>query len=133
MAYYPEDRIAVIVLANLNGTVTGEMTRALAAVAHGETAPTPSVHREISLPKEVLARYSGTYQFPQYSLQIVPEGNHLLVKFNNGGTLPVFPETETKFFSKPWPTRCEFSKNEQGEFTVLKWFEGDKEEIGAKK
>src|SRR5580704_4631186 len=37
MAYYPEDRIAVIVLANLNGTVTGEMTRALAAVAHGET------------------------------------------------------------------------------------------------
>jgi CubicO group peptidase (beta-lactamase class C family) len=37
MAYYPEDRIAVIVLANLNGTVTSEMTRALAAVAYGET------------------------------------------------------------------------------------------------
>jgi hypothetical protein len=79
MAYYPEDRIAVIVLANLNGTVTGEMTKALAAVAHGETPPTPSVHREIPLSKEVLARYEGTYQFRDYSLKMVPEGNHLLV------------------------------------------------------
>src|SRR6266403_250612 len=110
MAYYPEDRIAVIVLANLNGTATSEMTRALAAVAHGETPPTPSVHKEISLSKEVLTRYAGTYQFPHSSLKMVPEGNHLLVEFDNGGTLAVFPESDTKFFSKPWPTQFEFSK-----------------------
>ena len=133
MAYYPEDRIAVIVLANLNATVTGELTKALATVALGETPPTPSIHKEILMSKEVLARYAGTYQFPHYSLQMVPEGNHLLVEFDNGGTLPVFPESETKFFSKPWPTRFEFSKNDHGEFTVLKRFEGDKEENGAKK
>jgi CubicO group peptidase (beta-lactamase class C family) len=133
MAYYPEERIAVIVLANLNGTATGELTKALAAVALGETPPAPSIHKEISLPKEVLARYAGTYQFPHYVLQIVPEGDHLLVKFGNGGTLPVFPESQTKFFSKPWPTRCEFVKNDQGNFTVLKWFEGDKEENGERK
>src|SRR5579864_1551315 len=117
MAYYPEERIGVIVLANLNGTVTGEMTKALAAVAHGETPPIPSVHREIPLSKEVLARYAGTYQFPRYSLKMVPEGNHLLVEFDNGGTLPVFPESETKFFAKPWPEQFEFSKNDKGEFT----------------
>ena len=133
MAYYPEDRLTVIVLANLNGTVTGEMTKALAAVAHGETPPTPSVHREIPLPKEVLARYAGTYQFQHYSLKMVPEGNHLLVEFDNGGTLPVFPESETKFFSKPWPEQFEFSKNDKGEFTVLTRHRGDKEQNGAKK
>jgi CubicO group peptidase (beta-lactamase class C family) len=38
MAYYPEESIAVIVLANLNGTVTSEIARALAALAHGETS-----------------------------------------------------------------------------------------------
>jgi len=32
MAYYPEQKIAVLVLANLNGTVTGEMTKGLGAV-----------------------------------------------------------------------------------------------------
>jgi CubicO group peptidase (beta-lactamase class C family) len=133
MAYYPDEKVAVIVLANVNGTVTGELTKALAAVALGEKPSTPSIHKEILLPKEVLARYAGMYQFPQYTLQIVPEGNHLLVKFGNGGTLPLFPESETKFFSKPWPTRCEFSKRDNGEYTLLKWFEGDKEENGAKK
>jgi CubicO group peptidase (beta-lactamase class C family) len=133
MAYYPEDRIAVIALANLNGTVTSEMTRALAAVAHGEPPPTPSIHREIPLSKEVLARYAGTYQFPQYSLTMVPEGNHLLVEFDNGGTLAVFPESDTKFFSKPWPTQFEFSRNEHGEFAILKRYQEGEEEIGAKK
>ncbi|HEV2988468.1 MAG TPA: serine hydrolase [Candidatus Angelobacter sp.] len=133
MAYYPEERIAVIVLANLNGTVTGEMTKALAAVAHGEPPPIPSVHREIPLSKEVLARYAGTYQFPHYSLKMVPEGNHLLVEFDNGGTIPVFPESETKFFSKPWPEQFEFSKDDKGEYTVLTRHRGDKETHGAKK
>jgi len=133
MAYYPEDRIAVIVLANLNGTVTSEMTRALAAVAHGEIPPIPSIHKEISLPKEVLAQYAGTYQFQHYSLKMVPEGNHLLVNFDNGGTLPVFPESETKFFSKPWPIQFEFSKNDNGEFIILRRFDEGKEETGTKK
>ena len=90
MAYYPEERIAVIVLANLNGTVTGEITKGLAAVAHGETPPMPSVHKEISLSKEVLARYAGTYQFPDYSLEMLPEGNHLLVKYDDGSTICQF-------------------------------------------
>jgi CubicO group peptidase (beta-lactamase class C family) len=133
MAYYPEHRIAVIVLANLNGTVTGEMTKALAAVAHGETPPAPSVHREISLSKEVLTRYAGTYQFQHDTLKMVPEGNHLLVEFENGGTLPVFPESETKFFSKPWPIQFEFSKNDNGEFTILTRHDDGKEEQGTKK
>jgi|SRR5579885_88907 len=126
MAYYPEEKLSVIVLANLNGTVTGQMTKALAAVAHGDTPPLPSVHKEIPLPKGVLARYAGTYRFPHYSLTMVPEGSHLLVKFDNGGTLPVFPESETKFFSKAWPTRFQFSQNGSGEFTLLTRYDGEK-------
>jgi CubicO group peptidase (beta-lactamase class C family) len=133
MAYYPEERIAVIVLANLNGTVTGEMTKALAAVAHGETPPIPSVHKEISLSEEVLARYAGTYQFSDYTLEMVPERNHLLVKYQHGGTLVVFPESETKFFSKPWPVEFEFSKNDRGEFSVLTQRRSGKLENGVKK
>jgi len=79
----------------------------------------------------VLARYAGTYQFPQYRLKMVPEG-HLLVEFDNGSTLPVFPQSETKFFSNPWPTRFEFSQNSNGEFTALRRYEADREEEGTK-
>jgi CubicO group peptidase (beta-lactamase class C family) len=133
MAYYPEERIAVIVLANLNGTVTGEMTKALAAVVHSETPPIPSVHKEITLSKEVLERYAGTYQFSHYALEMVPERNHLLVKYDNGATLAVFPESETKFFSKPWPVEFEFSKNDKGEFSVLTRHQFGKLDNGVKK
>jgi CubicO group peptidase (beta-lactamase class C family) len=133
MAYYPEERIAVIVLANLNGTVTSEMTKALAAVAHGETPPIPSVHKEIPLPKEILARYAGTYQFSQYTLEITPEGNHLLIKYSNGDTDVVFPESEARFFSKPWPLQFEFSKNDKGEFALLTRHQSDKLENGVRK
>ena len=45
MAYYPEERITVIVLANLNGNVTGEIAKALAAVARGEMPSVRSVHK----------------------------------------------------------------------------------------
>jgi hypothetical protein len=62
----------------------------------------------------------------------VPEGNHLLVKFDNGFTLAVFPESETQFFSKPWPTRFRFSQNGGGEFTVLTRYDGKNEEKGTK-
>ena len=133
VAYYPEDELAVIVLANLNGTVTGEMNKGLAAVALGKTPPTPSVHKEITLPTQVLSRYAGTYQFPDYTLKMVPQGNHLLVESDDGSTLPVFPESETKFFSKPWPTRYEFSKDDHGEFTIVKQFDRDKQQSGVKK
>ena len=129
----PKDSVAVIVLANLNGTVVDEMTRALAAVVHGETAPTASVHKEISLSKEVLARYAGTFQFPNYSLKMIPEGNHLLVEFDDGQTLPVFPESDTKFFSKPWPIKFEFSKGERGQFTVLTRHQDGHDENGARR
>jgi hypothetical protein len=50
---------------------------------------------------------------------MVPERNHLLVKYDNGATLAVFPEAETKFFCKFWPVEFEFSKNDKGEFSAL--------------
>ena len=75
----------------------------------------------------------ASLEIPHYSLKTVPEGNHLLVEFDNGGTLAVFPESDTKFFSKPWPTQFEFSKNEHGEFTILRRYQDGGEEIGAKK
>lgn len=133
MAYYPEARIAVIVLANLNGTVTGEIMKGLSAVAYRETPPVPSVHKQIGLSKEVLARYAGTYQFSHSTLEIMPEGNHLLVKYDNGNTDTVFPESETKFFSKPWPVQFEFSKNDKGEFSLLTQHQSGRIENGVKK
>jgi hypothetical protein len=91
------------------------------------------VHKEISLSKEVLTSYAGKYQFSDYSLEMSPEGNHLLVKFDDGSDLPVFPESKTRFFSKPWPIEFEFSKNDSGGLPVLIRHQNGKDEKGTKK
>ena len=88
---------------------------------------------DLSLSKEVLARYAGTYQFSDDSLEVLPEGNHLLFKFDNGSDLPVFPESETRFFSKPWPIEFEFSKNDSSGPPVLIRHQNGKDEKGTKK
>lgn len=132
VAYYPEDELAVIVLANLNGYVTGRMNSSLAALMHGETVAFTPPPREIPLSKDVLARYVGTYEFPDDDrLVLTIAGSHLMAQF--GATFPLFAESETKFFSKGWDLQFEFSKNEKGEFTsVTKHFNGQ-EEKGTRK
>jgi CubicO group peptidase (beta-lactamase class C family) len=131
MAYYPEDELAVVILANLNGYVTGRINTALAGLMHGETVAFTPPPREIPLPKGVLAQYVGTYEFPDSQLVLTLEGSHLMAHF--GATFPLFAESETKFFSKGWDLQFEFSKNDKGELTsVTKHFNGQ-EEKGIRK
>jgi CubicO group peptidase (beta-lactamase class C family) len=130
MSYYPEEKLTVIVLGNLNNAETGKMTAALADVMHGETVAV-SAPKEIVLPREVLTRYVGTYQFLDYGLVITLEGGHLMAQA--GAKFPIFPESETKFFSKVWDLQFEFSKNDKGEFSVVTQHQNGRDTKGQKK
>ena len=117
-AYYPDDGLAVIVLANQNGYVTGRINTALAAAVHGETVTFSPPPKEIPLPKEVLARYVGTYDLSDGGgVVFTLEGSHLMAQF--GATFPLFAESETKFFSKGWDLQFEFSKDDKGQFAFV--------------
>jgi len=132
MAYYPDDALAVIVLANLNGYVTGRINTALAAVMHGETMAFTPPPKEIALPREVLARYVGTYEFSDGHVVFTLEAGHLMAQY--GAKFPLFAESETKFFSKGWDLQFEFSKNDKGEFVfVTEHFNGRDEGKATKK
>jgi CubicO group peptidase (beta-lactamase class C family) len=129
MAYYPEEKLAVIVLANLNGIVTGKINTALAAAFHGEAVAFPPPPREIALPKEVLARYVGTYEFSDGRVTFTLEGSHLM----RGANCPLFAESETKFFSRAWDLQDEFSKNDKGEFAFVTEHLNGEDAKGTKK
>jgi len=45
LAYYPEDKMTVVVLANLNGEAPDQIATMLAAIAHGEKVQLPSEHK----------------------------------------------------------------------------------------
>lgn len=130
VAYYPEEKLAVIVLGNLNTAAILKMTAALADVMHGDPISV-SIPKAIALPREILARYVGTYTFSDGDFVVTLHGDHLIADY--GSKYRLFAESETKFFIKWWDMNFEFSKNEKGEFTtVTQHFDG-KADKGQKK
>lgn len=120
LAYYPADQLTVVVLANLNGRAPDEIAAKLAALAHGEQAPLPSERKEITLSREALSRYVGTYQFaPGMNMLIMLEGDGLLTKLGPQPSIPIYPESQSMFFTKAVDAQIEFEKDASGTVTGL--------------
>jgi CubicO group peptidase (beta-lactamase class C family) len=134
MSYSPEDKLTVIVLSNLNGAAPAEMAPKLASAARGEAVVLPSERKEISVPKEVLAQYVGTYELtPDFSIVITLEGNQLMTQATHQPKVPMFAESPTRFFLKVVDAEVEFSKDAQGNVNSLTLYQGGREVKGTKK
>jgi len=111
LAYYPEDKLTVAVLGNLNGSAPEQIATTLASLAHGETITLQSERKQITLDPKVLERYVGAYQMPggPAVMLITLENNQLISQLTNQGPVPIFPMSETKFFPKVVDAELEFS------------------------
>jgi len=133
LAYYPDDKLVVAVLANFNGPAAGDIAASLGRVAHGERVVLNSEREEIKLPQEVLAKYVGTYQIsPAVSLNITVEDGRLVSRANQRKRI-LYAESETTFFRKDVNVQIEFVKNDKGEVTGLILHQGGREMKGVKK
>jgi CubicO group peptidase (beta-lactamase class C family) len=117
LEYYPEDKLTVVVLRNVSGVPPGpgEIGHKLAAVAHGEAVQLDSERKEMTLDRQVLARYVGAYQLaPGAVMLITLDGNQLVSKLGNQPVVPLFAESEAIFFAKVVSAQIEFPKTEAG-------------------
>src|ERR1035438_5063683 len=119
LEYYPEDKLTVVVLRNVNVSTgaPGEIAGKLAAVARGETVKLQSERKEIQLDPKVLGRYVGAYQMPGgvgpgVRMVITLDGNQLSSQLGPQPRFPIFPESETMFFLKVVDAQLEFPKND---------------------
>jgi CubicO group peptidase (beta-lactamase class C family) len=134
LSYYPDDKLTIIALSNLNGGAPGAIATNLAATIHGEKVVLPSERKEIKLPTKTLAQYVGDYQLsPNFSLNIRLEGDQLISKATGQGDLKIYPESETMFFTKDLDAELEFVKNNKGEVTHLILHQNGHDTKGAKK
>jgi hypothetical protein len=141
MSYCSDDRTTVVVLANLNGNAPSELAQKLMAVAHGDKVVLPSERKEITLAKEIMARYTGTYELTPtfYSIAITLEGDQLMEQATFPPPVgpqpkaPIYPESETRFFMKVVDAQIEFSRDAKGEFTVLTLHQNGRDIKGVKK
>jgi len=114
LAYYPEDKLTVVALSNLNGAPDAIVTR-LAALAHGEKVELPSERKEVTVAPEILERYVGTYELaPKMQMMVMLEGGQLITQVSGQGKVPLFAASETKFFPKVVDAEIEFGKDDKG-------------------
>jgi CubicO group peptidase (beta-lactamase class C family) len=134
LSYYPDDKLTVVVLGNLNGSGPGEIAPKMAALVHGETVLLPSERKEITVPVKILAGYVGSYELePNFVLTVTLEGDKLMTQAAGQEKIPIFAESETMFFTKVMDAQIEFVKNEKGQVTHLVLHQGGHDVKAMKK
>lgn len=134
LAYYPDDKLTIAVLGNLNGGAPDAIAAQLAAVVHGEKVVLPSERKEITVPPDILAKYVGTYELaPTFSIVITLESGQLMAQATNQPKFPLFAESESKFFLKVVDAQLDFLKNDKGEVSALVLHQGGRDIKGPKK
>jgi CubicO group peptidase (beta-lactamase class C family) len=134
LAYYPEDKLTVVVLANLNGQAPDAIASKLAAVTHGENVVLPSERKEVTVSPAILAKYVGTYELmPDFDIVMTLEGGQLMTQATGQPKFPLFAESETKFFLKVVDAEVEFFENDKGEAIYIILHQGGQDMKGTKK
>ncbi len=133
VAYYPDEKLVVVALANLNGPSPGEMSPKLAAVARGETVLFPEDRKEVTVSPKILSDYAGTYELrPGFSIVMTVEDGRLMTQATGQPKNPLFAESETKFFLKVVDAEVEFVKDSSGKVTHMVLYQGGREMKGQR-
>ncbi|HEV7676016.1 MAG TPA: serine hydrolase [Candidatus Angelobacter sp.] len=134
LAYYPDEKMVVVVLANLNGNAADDIAGKLAQVVRREKVVLPTERKEITVSPEILKKYVGTYELtPAFSIVMTLENGQLMTQATNQEKLPLFAESETMFFLKAVDAQVEFVKNEKGEVTDMVLHQNGRDIKGVKK
>jgi CubicO group peptidase (beta-lactamase class C family) len=78
------------------------------------------IYKTVGVPDVTLLSYTGRYELePHFVLTITKEGSNLFVQATGQDKLPIFPETQCKFFSKAVDAEVEFIKDGNGHIVKL--------------
>lgn len=133
LAYYPEERLTLVVLSNINGPGADTILGHLGNLMHGEEVALPGERREITLSEDILQQYVGTYPLsPNFAISVLVEDGQLVTQATNQGKLPIYAESETRFFPKLVEATIEFHKDDSGAITGLTLHQNGRSTSGPK-
>lgn len=143
MIYFPEDKLTIIVLANLIalGFVPQSLGLNIAKLIYNKPVMLPSERKEIMLSPKALTEFIGTYTITPMNiyytsristLGIYLENDHLIVQIENQSKVKLLTESGTKFFSKRPDVQIEFLKDKQGNIVGLALYQDRDHSTGVK-
>jgi CubicO group peptidase (beta-lactamase class C family) len=120
LTYYPDSKVTVAVLANMNGNAPTQLAGQLGTIAHGETVRLSAERTSIELPREKLDRFTGSYELaPTATMRITVVGNQLQSQLGAQPVMPLFAESETVFFARVVEAEITFELDASGTATAL--------------
>jgi CubicO group peptidase (beta-lactamase class C family) len=133
VARYPEEKVFVAVLCNIEQSDPGRVANDLAAIALGEKYDIPQKRTFIQVNPEILETYVGQYEVPpEMVLTLERDGNRLLGRMGEQPRLELHAESETEFFVEEVAAAITIVKDDQGKVTHLMLRQGGRE-LEAKK
>ena len=128
LAYYPEDKLTVVVLSNINGSAPEDIATKLAATAHGEKVVLASERKEVTVDPKLFEGYVGNYELaPKFILTVTREGDKLVTQATGQSKVPIFAESEREFFAKVVDAQITFVTDAQGRATELILHQGGRD------
>ena len=113
---YPDDKLTIIVLSNIETAPVDKIGRELAALQFGVL----KTHHEVSIDQALLDGYVGYYQLgPKFILNVFREGDRLFVQATKQPKLEAFPESDRVFFHKAVDAQITFEADPGGHATRL--------------
>jgi CubicO group peptidase (beta-lactamase class C family) len=101
LAWYPDDRLAIVVLDNIATGASGQILDQLGDVTFGRPVLLASERKEVAVDPKMLAAYVGRYELrPDFVLEITQDGDHLFAQATKQPKIALFAEGEKAFFSK---------------------------------
>ncbi len=97
---YVDDKVTVIVLANMNTGAVEPIANGLAGMVFGEKVELPQQRTEIKIDPGLLQAYVGNYELAGIKLGVAREGDHLMVQQGGGSKAPLFAMAPDRFFLK---------------------------------
>jgi CubicO group peptidase (beta-lactamase class C family) len=119
LTYYPDEKLTIVVLANLNGDTPERITQQLSAVAHGEKVVLPAEKTEVKLAPEQLTKYAGSYEVSPSQNMIITISDGRLSASDGTKPDPLFAMSATRFFFRDDEAEVEFEHDSAGTVTGL--------------
>lgn len=132
MLYFPEEKLSIVALSNLDGNGSNLLANDLAKVALGEEVTLPEPRVAVDVPVSVLETYAGLYEVPdlQTTLRIFVKKGQLMVEVPGAGEFALVPEGNQKFYLSIARNHLTFSQGPEG--MVLEISAGENRAVGKK-
>jgi len=128
LAYYPDEKLTVVVLGNVNGPAQ-EIATDLHTIAEGGSVVLTSERNVVKIDPKKFDGYVGSYQLaPGFILNVSREGDRFMTRATGQGPVEIFPESDHDFFAKVVNAQITFVTNSQGQATELILHQGGRDQ-----